>query len=125
MDQLQPLGSSSARRQRDDRRVGIAIAGLDLVNMGKGRGRLKGAVELELPTERDGVTVEALEVRRGRSVSFDLVALSVECDASIVVWHHVNVKHEHVSTELAVEFLSDVPAKIGVAAIGSFHCGAT
>src|SRR5262244_3870465 len=125
MDQLQPLGSRSARRQRNDRRVGIAVAGLDLVNMGKGRRWLKGAVELELPTKRDGVTVEALEVRRRRTVSFDLVALSVECHASIVVWHHVEVKHERVSTQVAVEFLSDVPAKIGVAAIGSFHCSAT
>jgi len=82
--------------------------------------RLKGAIELELPTEGDGVTVETLEVHRGRSVSLDLVSLPVECGAPVIVWHNVDMKHEGVSPQVQIEFLGDVRTKVAVTTVWRF-----
>src|SRR5262249_59025373 len=111
------LEVSRARRQRDDGRGGVAVAGFDLVDMGKVRRRLKALIELESPPERDRIAIDPLQVGRRGSVCLDLVALPVECYTSIVVRRNVNGEDEGVLSQVIVERLVDVGTKLRVAAI--------
>ena len=64
MNELQTIGTPKTRRDGDQGSVGIAIAGFDLVNVGKvGRG-LKTGIQFEFPVVGDGVSKKSFEVVR-------------------------------------------------------------
>jgi hypothetical protein len=108
-------------RDRHDRRVRIgAITGFDLMYVREIRGGLKTDIQLELPSEGAGVAVKPFYVSRRRVVSFDLVALSIERRAAIIVRSDVDIKNENVFAENVIKLLRDVASKIRMAAIGYF-----
>src|SRR5262249_61670506 len=105
------IGVAGSRRERDDGSSCITVAGFDLVNVREAGRGLEPVVELELPPVSDHVTVEALQIRGRGAVGFDLVALSIEGAASIIVRCDVHVKYEDVFSEVEVKSLRDVAAE--------------
>src|SRR5579862_4592381 len=63
-DNLQRIGTTRPRCERDDRRAVIPVARLDLVDMSEARRWLEAGGKLELPAVRDGVVEKSLDVRR-------------------------------------------------------------
>lgn len=120
MSQFKSVRIPEMWRESNDWQLDISPHVLELVDMGKIGRRLKSAIQLEYPAVGDCLTKEAFEIFRGWSVGFDLVSLPVELLTSVVVGRDVDMKDETILLQVAVPFLGDVRAEVGVAAIGWF-----
>lgn len=84
-----------------------------------GRG-LKPVTQFESPAIGSGVAEKAFQIRRRFIVGLDLVSLTVEGLAPVVVRFDVDMKDETVLPQSVIPFLGDVWAEVRVSAIRDF-----
>ena len=81
---------------------------------------LKPVTQFESPAIGSGVAEKAFQIRRRFIVGLDLVSLTVEGLAPVVVRFDVDMKDETVLPQSVIPFLGDVWAEVRVSAIRDF-----
>ena len=120
MDHLHFIRVAIAGCQCNEGGAVIAVAGLDLVDMRKAGRRFKARVQFKLPAVNHAVVQEAFQAVGGRAVGFDLVALAVEVNTSVIVGGNVDGEHKDIFMQGAVVGFADMSSEVGMRAIRYF-----
>jgi len=83
--------------------------------------RAETGTQFESPAIGSGVAEKAFQIRRRFIVGLDLVSLTVEGLAPVVVRFDVDMKDETVLPQSVIPFLGDVWAEVRVSAIRDFN----
>ena len=83
--------------------------------------RAETGTQFESPAIGSGVAEKAFQIRRRLVVGLDLVSLTVEGLAPVVVRFDVDMKDETVLPQSVIPFLGDVWAEVRVSAIRDFN----